>query len=50
MDEYRGELEELNYTLSSELDTIKDGSFAIFIGKVEEITKKISKKEISLGL
>ncbi len=50
MDEYRETLGELNYTLSSELESIKDGSFAIFIGKVEEITKKISKKGHQFGI
>lgn len=50
MDEYRERLDELNYTLSSEVDTVKDGSFAIFIGKVEEITKKTSKKGNQFGI
>ncbi|MEA1893354.1 MAG: DNA polymerase III subunit alpha [Campylobacterota bacterium] len=44
LDEYREKLDELNYTLSSEIEAIKDGSYAIFIGKVEEIVTKISKK------
>lgn len=50
MDDFREEINELNYTLSSELENIKDGSFAIFIGKVEEITKKISKKGNQFGI
>ena len=50
MDDYRETLDELNYTLSSELESIKDGSYAIFIGKVEEITKKISKKGNQFGI
>ena len=50
MDEYREQLDELNYTLSSEIENIKDGSFAIFIGKVEEIQKKISKKGNQFGI
>ncbi|HIP54828.1 MAG TPA: DNA polymerase III subunit alpha [Sulfurimonas autotrophica] len=50
MDDFREEINELNYTLSSELESIKDGSFAIFIGKVEEITKKISKKGNQFGI
>ncbi len=50
LDEYREKLDELNYTLSSELEGIKDGSFAIFIGKVEEIQKKISKKGNQFGI
>ncbi len=44
MDEYREQLNELNYTLSSEIEGVKDGTFAIFIGKVEDITVKVSKK------
>ncbi len=50
LDEYREKLDELNYSLSSELETIKDGSFAIFIGKVEEIQNKISKKGNQFGI
>ena len=50
LDEYRGQLDELSYTLSSELEDIKDGSYAIFIGKVEEIQKKISKKGNQFGI
>ncbi|MCD6432996.1 MAG: DNA polymerase III subunit alpha, partial [Sulfurimonas sp.] len=50
LDEYREKLDELNYTLSSEIEGIKDGSFAIFIGKVEEIEKKISKKGNQFGI
>ena len=50
MDEYREQLDELNYTLSSEIENIKDGSFAIFIGKVEEIQKKVSKKGNQFGI
>ncbi|MBT5935944.1 DNA polymerase III subunit alpha [Sulfurimonas sp.] len=50
MDEYRAEMSELNYTLSSELENVKDGSQAIFIGKVEGIVKKISKKGHQFGI
>ncbi len=50
LDEYREQLDELNYTLSSEIENIKDGSYAIFIGKVEEIQKKISKKGNPFGI
>ncbi len=50
LDEFRERLSELNYTLSSELEEIKDGSFAIFIGKVEEIVKKVSKKGNQFGI
>ena len=44
LDDYRHILDELDYALSSDLENIKDGSTAIFIGKVEDIQKKISKK------
>ena len=50
MDEFREELDELSYTLSSELENVKDGSYAIFIGKVEEIVKKTSKKGNIFGI
>lgn len=50
LDEYRDVLDELNYTLSSEIENIKDGSQAIFIGKVEEIQKKVSKKGNPFGI
>ncbi len=50
MDNYRQELNELDYTLSSELEDIKDGSYAIFIGKVEEVTIKMSKKGNQFGI
>lgn len=50
MDEYRAEMSELNYTLSSELENVKDGSQAIFIGKVEGIVTKISKKGHQFGI
>ena len=50
MDEYREQLAELNYTLSSELENVKDGSQAIFIGKVEGIVTKISKKGHQFGI
>ncbi|MCF6340894.1 MAG: DNA polymerase III subunit alpha, partial [Sulfurimonas sp.] len=50
LDEYRERLDELEYTMSSELQSIKDGSYAIFIGKVEEIQKKVSKKGNQFGI
>ena len=50
MDDYREEIEELNYTLSSEIESAKDGSYAIFIGKVENIEKKVSKKGNQFGI
>ncbi len=50
LDEYREKIDELEYTLSSEIESVKDGSYAIFIGKVEEITKKTSKKGNQFGI
>ncbi len=50
LDEYREVLDDLEYTLSSEIENIADGSSAIFIGKVEEITKKTSKKGNAFGI
>ncbi|QOY55672.1 DNA polymerase III subunit alpha [Candidatus Sulfurimonas marisnigri] len=50
LDEYREKLSELNYTMSSEIESVKDGSSAIFIGKVEEIQKKVSKKGNQFGI
>ncbi len=50
LDDYRQQLDDLNYTLSSEIENIKDGSYAIFIGKVEEVQKKISKKGNQFGI
>ena len=50
LDEFRERLDELEYTLSSEVEGVKDGSYVIFIGKVEEITKKTSKKGNQFGI
>jgi len=50
MDEFREQLDELTYTMSSELESVKDGSTAIFIGKVEEVVTKISKKGNQFGI
>ena len=50
LDEFRERMDELDYTLSSEVETVKDGSYVIFIGKVEEITKKTSKKGNQFGI
>ncbi|MDX1809031.1 MAG: DNA polymerase III subunit alpha [Sulfurospirillaceae bacterium] len=44
LDEYKEAIDAISYTLSSEIDNLGDGSTALFIGKVEEITEKISKK------
>ncbi len=50
LDEYRPILDDLKYSLSSEIENISDGSTAIFIGKVEEIQKKTSKKGNQFGI
>ncbi len=50
LDSFREKIDALNYTLSSDIENIADGSTAIFIGKVEEITKKISKKGNQFGI
>ncbi len=50
LDDFRERMDELDYTLSSDIENITDGSTAIFIGKVEEIQKKISKKGNQFGI
>ncbi len=50
LDKYRETLDEIKYTLSSEIDDLADGSQALFIGRIEEITEKISKKGNKFGI
>lgn len=50
LDDFRSAMDELNYTLSSEIESTKDGAFVIFIGKVEDVQKKISKKGNQFGI
>jgi DNA polymerase-3 subunit alpha len=50
LDKYRETLDEIEYTLSSEIDDLADGSQAMFIGKIENITEKISKKGNKFGI
>ncbi len=50
LDNYRESLNEIDYTLSSEIDELADGSQALFIGKIESITEKISKKGNRFGI
>lgn len=50
LDAFRAEIDEMSYTLSSEKDQIEDGSKALFIGKVEGMTEKISKKGNKFGI
>jgi len=50
LDKYRESIDEINHTLSSEIDTLSDGSEAIIVGRVENIVKKISKKGKPFGI
>ena len=50
LDKYRETLDGIKYTLSSEIDDLADGSQALFIGKIESITEKISKKGNKFGI
>ncbi len=50
LDEYREQLDQINYTLSSQVDEVTDGSEVLFVGKVESITEKISKKGFKFGI
>ena len=50
LDDFRHELEGIDYTLSSALEQIEDGSAAIFVGKIEEVVIKFSKKGNRFGV
>jgi DNA polymerase-3 subunit alpha len=50
LDEFRAEISAINHTLSSEIDQLEDGSKALLIGKVEDVTVKISKKGNKFGI
>ena len=50
LDEFRAEIEAIKHSLSSEIDTIADGSKTLFIGKIENIVSKISKKGNKFGI
>ncbi|MBD3824241.1 MAG: DNA polymerase III subunit alpha [Epsilonproteobacteria bacterium] len=50
LDEFREMLEDVNYTLSSGIESIKDGSTALFVGKVTDIQRKVSKKGSPFGI
>ncbi|QKJ24563.1 DNA polymerase III subunit alpha [Poseidonibacter lekithochrous] len=50
LDEYREQMEKINYTLSSQIDEVADGSDVLFVGKVESITERISKKGNKFGI
>ena len=50
LDKYREQLEGIEYTLSSEIEDLADGSQALLIGKIENIATKISKKGNKFGI
>jgi DNA polymerase-3 subunit alpha len=50
LDEFRDQLEAIEYTLSSDLENIADGQKALFVGKVEDIVHKVSKKGNKFGI
>lgn len=50
LDDFKEQMKDLNYTLSSEFDNIDDGSQALVVGKVEEIVSKFSKRGNRFGL
>ncbi len=44
LDKYRKKIDKIKYTLSSDIDELADGSVALFVGKIEDMKEKISKK------
>lgn len=44
LDEYKEIIDQISYTLSSQIDELENGSEALIVGKVESITEKTSKK------
>ncbi len=50
LDDYREDIEQINHTLSSQIDELDDGSQAIIVGKIEEVVTKISKKGNKFGI
>ncbi len=50
MDKYRESLEEINYTLSSEIDELADGAEALIVGQVESVVNRVSKKGFKFGI
>ena len=50
LDKYREQLDQIKYTLSSEIEDLADGSQALLVGKIEGITEKISKKGNKFGI
>ena len=50
LDEYKDKIDKINYTLSSQIDELDDGSQILIVGKIEEITERISKKGSKFGI
>jgi len=50
LDKFRETLDGISYTLSSEISDLADGSQAMFIGKIESVNEKISKKGNKFGI
>ncbi len=50
LDQYREALDEIKYTLSSEIDSLEDGSETLLIGKIETIVERVSKKGNKFGI
>jgi DNA polymerase-3 subunit alpha len=50
LDEFREEIEKIDYTLSSQIDELGDGSKTLFVGKIEGVETKISKKGNKFGI
>ncbi len=50
LDRFRDELSQIDYTLSSDIEQIEEGSTALLIGKVEEVVTKISKRGNKFGI
>ena len=50
LDRFREELSQIEYTLSSDIEQIEEGSTALLIGKVEEVVTKISKRGNKFGI
>jgi DNA polymerase-3 subunit alpha len=50
LDDFKEQMKDLTYTLSSEFENIDDGSQALVVGKVEEIVSKFSKRGNRFGL
>jgi DNA polymerase-3 subunit alpha len=44
LDKYKEQLESIDYTLSSEVEELDDGSEALFVGKIENLERRTSKR------